>query len=67
MILLLTFKLSDECGISSQWDIRIWIGDVTFTMLLVSQWTAWIYYKTLKFTLHDPLILVSTFKVDEQV
>jgi hypothetical protein len=54
----------NDCRISSQHDICIWIGDVTFTNLLGSCRTAYWLNMKLKFSLHDQLILVFTLKLN---
>jgi len=57
----------NNCSISSQHDICIWIGDVTFTNLLVSCWTAYLLNMKLKLSLHDQLILVFTLKLNRRL
>ena len=50
----------NHCGIGSQRPIPVWIGEVTFTKLLVSYWTGYIENMIQKFALHDRLVLSFT-------
>lgn len=57
----------NDVGISSQPDIHGWTGELTFTQLLVSYWIAYRLNIIMKFSLHDALRQVLTFKLNEHL